>query len=81
MGTSKQDLSRWFDDGVKQGATHMIVVCDTFDYEDYPVYVKPGEQVREKEAKHNQEMQKVMEVYNLALPKEQQMRQRRCFNY
>lgn len=33
MGTTQQEISEWFDRGVKEGATHMIVVCDTFDYE------------------------------------------------
>jgi|ERR1039458_6306432 hypothetical protein len=38
--TTKEDLRRWFNEGVELKATHMIVVCDTFDHEDYPVYVK-----------------------------------------
>lgn len=38
--TSRNDISSWFDSGIQLGATHMIVVCDTYDYDDYPVYVK-----------------------------------------
>jgi hypothetical protein len=38
MAATKDDLSNWFDDGVSAKATHMIVVCDTFNYDDYPVF-------------------------------------------
>ena len=37
--TSRQQIGEWFDAGVKHGAGHMLVVCDEFSYEDYPVYV------------------------------------------
>jgi hypothetical protein len=55
-----------FEEGKKEGATHMIVVCDTFDYEDFPVYVKKGEDVREivQKYKDPDRMSKVMEVYS-----------------
>ncbi|MGV8130482.1 MAG: hypothetical protein ACP5N7_00085 [Candidatus Pacearchaeota archaeon] len=75
-------ISEWFDKGIKLGATHMIVVCDTFSHDDYPVYVKPDEDVREIEKKYQyKNMQMVMEVYNLSDDKEKQMKQHRCFNY
>ena len=78
MSTTRADLSRWFDAGVEQGATHMIVVCDTFDWSDYPVYVAKNENVREK-AREN--MQKVMEVYSLTKDKTAQLGEHRAFNY
>ncbi len=83
MGTSVEDLSEWFDRGVEQGATHMIVVCDTFDYEDYPVYVKKGEDVRSVYNHYNgPNMQKVMEVYSLSQDKEKQLKGgTRVFNF
>lgn len=77
------DLKQWFQDGVKQKATHMIVVCDTFDWADYPVYVKEGEDAKTKAKEYSgKEMQRVMEVYNLKLSVEEQMGSRkRVFNY
>lgn len=64
--TSVAELTEWFDLGVEQGATHMIVVCDTFDYEDYPVWVMPGKNVREVEQEYSSApMQRIMEVYIL----------------
>lgn len=65
MATSSEDLERWFKAGEKERATHLIVVCDTFDHEDYPVYVKKGEDVRERVSHYDgPNMQKVMEVYS-----------------
>lgn len=82
MGTTRQDINKWFDEGVKKKATHMIVVCDTFDHEDYPVYVKKDEKVREVYDKYNgPNMQRVMEVYSLSKPKKTQLDEERAFHF
>lgn len=82
MTANMNEIRRWFEEGVAKGATHMIVVCDTFDHEDYPVFVKPGEDVREREKAYQwRNMQRVMEVYNLAIDMADQLGQRRAFNY
>lgn len=60
----------------------MVVVCDTFEYDDYPVYVKQDENVREVYEKYNgPNMQKVMEVYNLKMGLEEQLAKPRVFNF
>ncbi|MDO8508037.1 MAG: hypothetical protein Q7S53_05745 [bacterium] len=80
--TAPSTISRWFNQGKKQGATHMIVVCDTFDHEDYPVYVMPEEDANEKTEKFREmEMQRVMEVYNLFLDKDKQLQETRAFHF
>lgn len=80
--TSKSAIENWFDRGIAQGATHMIIVCDTFDHDDYPVFVMAHEDVRAREASYSgNNMQRVMEVYNLSVDKDIQMAQRRAFNY
>jgi hypothetical protein len=83
MAASKQDITSWFDEGVKQGATHMIVACDTFDHDDYPVYVKPGEDVRKCEDRIlKSPMQRVMEVYKLdPTRRDTQLAEFRAFHY
>lgn len=80
--TTKNEISEWFDRGVDEGATHMIVVCDTFDYEDYPVLVNPTQNIEEEVVKYNssEKMSKVMEVYNLGKNKEYQLNQHRAYN-
>ena len=81
MATTQQDIREWFERGVEQGATHMIVVCDTFDYEDYPVYVPPDKipQVVYEEYQ-GKNMQRVMEVYDLSEDMEAQLKQHRAFS-
>ncbi len=82
MGTSIQDIREWFKRGIENKATHLIVACDTFDYEDYPVFVSSKEDVKEREKKiETASMQRVMEVYNLSQDMEKQLKQERSFNY
>lgn len=82
MAAKRQDIKRWFQQGAREGATHMIVVCDTFDWDDYPVYVKKGEDARTiKRQFDGKDMQKVMEVYNLTEPMPEQIDTKRSFNY
>ncbi|KKT29226.1 MAG: hypothetical protein UW41_C0010G0019 [Candidatus Collierbacteria bacterium GW2011_GWC2_44_18] len=79
---TKDDFVRWFEDGKKKGATHAIIVCDTFDHTDFPIYVMPGENCREKaESEGKKPMQRVMEVYSLSLDFETQFKEVRAFHY
>lgn len=59
----------------------MIIVCDTFDYEDYPVYVPLGADVHKVIEANTNSMSKVMEVYAMHLPLEEQLKEARAFNY
>lgn len=85
MPASRADLSRWYDDA-PPGATHMVVRCDDFEYRGdprdtccYPVYVMPGEDVREVA---DREGDRTMEVYSYRLTKDEQISaSRRVFNY
>lgn len=70
MGITVQDLKTWYDHGVKAKATHMIVVCDTFDYEDFAVYIEKGQNFYSKynEYTNGKNMARIVEVYDLSLP-------------
>jgi len=71
--TTKAMLEEWFDNGITQKATHMIVVCDTFSHENYPVYVKEDEDCREQAKRYDGvNMQRLLEVYDLRKSKESQ---------
>jgi hypothetical protein len=61
----------------------MIVACDTFDYEDFPVNVMPGEDPKKKAAEYDNpnKMLRLMEVYSLSRDIEEQLRERRAFHY
>jgi len=81
MATTKEEIKAWLENAKDKGATHMLVVCDTFDYDDYQVHVMPGESVKEAIEKYNRmDMSKVMEVYSLALPIDTQLNEFRAWH-
>jgi hypothetical protein len=72
MMTSLEEIRGWYEAAKKNGSTHMIVVCDTFDHEDYPLGVYErinGNEhcLREYDAHQGVNMQRVMEVYDIGL--------------
>lgn len=77
--TTQKDIKRWFDEGIRRGAKWMLVLCDTFDYEDYPVYTTTATDTL---SRYNNpgKMQRVMEVYDLSLDAEPQLCERRSLN-
>ena len=67
-------LSEWFDAGVEKGATHMIVVCDTFSFEDFPVYVMPEEDVHTRKSEYDDtNMHRITGVYSMSVDKDYQL--------
>ncbi len=82
MGTTQEDIRGWINRGQEQNATHLIVVCDTFEHDDYPVFVSDKENVREVyEEYNNKNTQRVMEVYNLKQDIEKQLNEIRANNF
>lgn len=82
MATTVEDIRGWIDEAKEEGATHVIVACDTFDWSDYPVPVMPDEDVHEiYDHYHRKNMQKVMEVYNLNKDVEEQLKLPRSFTF
>lgn len=78
MGTTREDIRAWLESGKEQGALFMIVATDTFDYEDYPVYVLKGADVKkEVERLRAEPMTKVMEVYSYGRDLDEQLAQGR----
>jgi hypothetical protein len=82
MGTTREDIRSWLERAKAKGATHMIVVCDTYDYEDYPVEVMPGQDARKVYNDHNgPNMTRAMEIYNLSMDIEKQLLEHRAHNF
>lgn len=81
MAASKEEISGWFDNGKLLMYSYLIVVCDTYDYEDYPVYAQDAADCKSKYSYYNSaDMQRVMEVYDLHQPKQPQLNERRAFH-
>ncbi len=81
--TTQVDIKQWLKRGLKQDekTTHLIVVYDSFDHEDYPVWVTEDQDVNTIYNKYNgKNMQRVMEVYDYSKPWVDQLNERRAMN-
>ena len=82
MGTNAHEIRAWLTNAKRDGATHVVIVCDTFDHSNFPVPVMPSEKVRDVfEAHDNKDMNRVMEVYALHLDIEAQLSEHRAFHF
>lgn len=82
MATTKTEIRGWLQRGKDKGTTHVIVVCDTFDWSDYPVFVMPGDDARKKADENNgPNMTKLMEVYKIDMDWDAQLGEHRAFHY
>ena len=81
MAATKDEISTWFDRGIAQYATHMIVVCDTLDYEDYPCFaIGDADAIEQHGYYDGKNMQRVVEVYDLRADKAYQMGEHRAMH-
>lgn len=66
MAVTAQEFEGWIKRGIENDHKYMISVCDTFDYEDYPVYCDDEKGLEEMKAKYDgKEMQRINEIVNL----------------
>jgi len=79
MTATRQDIRDWIEEGIKRGATHVVIMCDTFDYENYPSYIMPGEDPRDKCSYEN--MQRPDECYDLRIDIEAQLNEHRALHW
>jgi len=79
---TKLDLRAWFEHGKREGADYMIVVCDQFDWEDYPVYVTSDEDIHNRISYYRHSpMQQIMEIYDLKQDRDEQLNEQRTFRH
>jgi hypothetical protein len=43
MTAKRQDIKDWIKSAQAQGCTHLIIGLDPMDYENFPIYIKDGE--------------------------------------
>lgn len=58
-----------------------MLFCDTFDWDDYPVFTSKKDFIKKYQSHDGINMQKIMEVYNLKMDKDQQLNKHRSFNF
>lgn len=66
MVASRTDVDRWIATAKEEGNKFIISVCDTFDYDDYPMYAKDEKELeKKKEEVRNASMQRINEVITI----------------
>lgn len=78
--TKLETIKEWVLEGKEDGATHVVIMRDTFDGSTSPVNVMPGENVRDIAVDNEEDMEMVVEVYNLALNIDDQLQEYRAMN-
>ena len=87
MPTTTNDIRMWLKEAKESNCTHLMVVCDTYDWEDYPINIYPKGESPYPTAHDDLEkaikqfdglnMQKIMEIYDLSKDVEKQLNQYR----
>jgi hypothetical protein len=78
MTTSKNTIRNWLARGKEKGASHVVVMCDTWDWTDYPAFAMPGQDPQEEAKKADGGMAKIMECYDLGMDIDAQMNEHRA---
>ena len=69
---TEQDKADWIREGLEKGANYLLIVCDTFSYEDYPVFATTYN-IRKKTAEFSKDMQMIHETINLKAMSERKL--------
>lgn len=76
MTANYSEIKNWVYTAKDKGCTHLIIGCDTFDYDNYPIYVMPEDDIIKK----IKATDKVDEVYNMSQPLEKQLKEPRSYH-
>lgn len=70
MAATREDVDEWIKEAKDKKAKYIISVCDTFSYDDYPVFVMENEDLEEKKKEYaGVNMQKINEVIEIKYEK------------
>jgi len=76
-----EEIVEWLSLGVMNGDTHLMVVYDTYDKAEFPVYANGDDAVAEQFRRYNGvNHQQVTEVFDLRLGTEEQLREARAWH-
>lgn len=66
MAATKKDVDRWVATAKKNKMKYVVSVCDTFDYDDYPVYCKNDEELEKAQKEYDGvNMQRINEIITI----------------
>lgn len=77
----RHEIAEWFVEGVRRGATHMLVVRDSMTDETIHPYVMPDEEVLKRYHLYQSDKTfEVVEIYSLAIDMVQQIAEERAWH-
>ena len=80
--TTKIELRAQFEYGKRCGANYLIMVCDQFEWEEYPVYVDSEENIFDCISYYRHSpMQQIMGIYDLNQDRDEQLNAPRNFRH
>jgi hypothetical protein len=81
VAATRDDIQGWLLRAKANGAAYVIVACDTYDWDDYPIEVGPDDDFYKKYANvDGRDMQRIVEVYDLSLDLGAQLNERRAYH-
>jgi len=81
MTATLQDIHRWIAKAKEKGASHLIIAVDTYDHENYPVYIGYNENIKKEIGRiRSAELQGIDEIYNMSMDIDKQLAEDRAYN-
>lgn len=66
MVTTQAEVNSWIEEGKSLNMKYIVVVCDCFDYSDFPIYCKNADRKDAVVKEYNNlDLHRVMEVITL----------------
>ena len=66
MAATRKEVNEWIKLAKENGIKYIISVCDTFDFDDYPVYCKNTKELKRKLINFNDvNMQRINEIIQI----------------
>ena len=65
MAASRRDVDRWIETAKLGKCKYIISVCDTFDYDDYPVYCEDLNELQRRYPEYTKNMKRVNEIIRI----------------
>ena len=81
MTASRADIENWLIEGYRDpNNRYMLVVCDRFDYGDYPVYAHEKTVETEVLLQLSEDLRDVHEVYDMRMDWDDQLHEKRAWH-
>lgn len=78
---TKQMIKNMLDSGIEKGYSHLLIICDKWDYEYYPKYVLEKDDINDVIKRYGGDnLEVIMEIYNYGLDLESQLNEYRSYH-